>query len=246
MEAFISTMGASFFCLKKRKKMIDCQNFQKKALDFIKSSGWDESLCKMFNDSSLKFSVVCEEGQTTKISGYMSTFNNVDRQGDVIMPGAFDDCIKTLKSLPMLLDHSNLVDAQVGSWSNFRLDSKGLLADGEIVNTPNTGHVLSLIKGGHLNTLSIGGIFKYANNGKADKDGVFYVEKIAIMECSVVSIPANPLATFELKSFEPKSEELPDKKSESLVIDENPSEVGVEVQAKKINKLKLKLGVFSR
>ena len=225
------------------------EEFQKKAVDFVKSSGWDMVSCKMVHEVS-KFNLAdsAEEGSASlKITGYLSTFHNTDRQNDIILQGAFDSTLKGLESLPMLVDHSNKVNSHVGSWSNFRVDAKGLLADGVIIRSENTEHIQALIKGGHINTLSIGGVFKYANNGNASKDGTFSVEKIALLECSIVSVPANPLARFEMKSFfnEPKCPEVPEEKSQGLVPEENSGRVVDQKEIeRKIKKINLRLGVF--
>lgn len=142
-----------------------------------------------------------EECKGIWIKGYLSTFNNVDRQNDIVSPGAFNDTVNELKvagKLPMQKDHCYGTDDQIGSWSLFEIDSKGLYVEGYISCTDKTEHIITLIKDGHLDTLSMGGIFFYGDKDSAGHD---IITKVVLLEGSVVSIPANSLARFSQKSL---------------------------------------------
>jgi len=139
------------------------------------------------------------------IKGYGSTFQNVDRTGDIISNEAFNKTIKGLKKLPILKDHYNSIDAQIGSWVTFSIDDKGLYLEGFISADEKSNHTIKLIQDKHLDTLSIGGLFKYKRNADGtlykDEKNHFLVEDILLLEVSIVSVPANPKAIFTVKSF---------------------------------------------
>jgi HK97 family phage prohead protease len=150
----------------------------------------------------------CEDTRDgIKISGMLSTFKNIDREGDIVMAGAFDSSIKELKragKLPMLKDHDASTDSQIGSFTRFKATEEGLFVEGFISRTKQTEHIIKLIEDGHLNTLSMGGLFKFANGGQRDKRNRRFIEEVALFEGSVVVVPANPKATFTQKSSTPE------------------------------------------
>ena len=178
---------------------------EQKARAHCESTGETMDNTKVFVEYS-NFEVKANEAEGCKIAGYLSTFKNVDRQNDIVLATAFDKTIKGLKMLPMLRDHCNCTDDQVGSWVKFKVDEVGLYVEGVIVEDEETAHLLALIKGGHLNTLSMGGLFKYAP--RPDNKGYSIIEEVVLLEGSIVSIPANPLAKFEAKSLASEPEEV--------------------------------------
>lgn len=179
---------------------------------YIKSYGLDRknlNLVKELNSFDVKAD---DDGEQITISGYLSTFRNVDRQNDVVKKGAFDEAIKGLKKLPMLRDHRNSVDYQLGSFTTFKVDSKGLYVEGKISKTAINEHTRKLIEDGHLDTLSMGGLFRY--DDRPNKNGNSVIAEVFLLEGSVVSIPANPKATFTMKS-------MSDYENDDLVDDES-------------------------
>lgn len=145
-----------------------------------------------------------------KISGLLSSFKNEDREGDIVMDGAFDETVAELKragKLPMLKDHSADTDSQIGSFTKFAITDEGLEVEGFISRTRETEHIIKLIEDGHLNTLSMGGLFKFANGGQRDKKNRRMIEKVGLLEGSVVVVPANPKAVFSQKSITPEVDE---------------------------------------
>ena len=128
------------------------------------------------------------------IYAYLSTFGNTDRQGDVIMPTAFDSFIANNKQIPMFTDHEVSVATNIGHWDSFKIDDKGLYARGVIVKTALTEHLIGLIKAGSLGTVSVGGFFT-----RAEKKEMIQI--IDLYEASIVPIPANPLAVITKKSY---------------------------------------------
>jgi len=184
-----------------------CKRLEDNALKYCQDNDLDTKEWKFVHIIS-KFSVETKaEGDETKgvpISGFASTFKNIDRVGDVIAGNSFDSTLKEIKKLggklPMLKDHWNSVDYQAGSWHKFKvLPEEGLFVNGRISETKNTEHMLQLIIDGHLDTLSIGGIFRYAE--RKDPKSPYIIEEIRLFEISIVSVPANPKARFTQKSL---------------------------------------------
>jgi uncharacterized protein len=123
-------------------------------------------------------------------TGWASTYGNTDLAGDVVEPGAF---AKTLRELggrvPVLWQHKQAEPIGVGE---LRDTSTGLMIHGRLtlgVRRADEAH--ALLKAGALRGLSIG----YEVVSDYVKDGVRRLREIRLWEVSVVTIPANPLAT---------------------------------------------------
>lgn len=137
--------------------------------------------------TEFKFS---ESEKSMAFSGYASVFNTIDEQGDMIYPGAFADTIKSRKN-PVLMKR-NHYEGVIGKWTALYEDSHGLYAEGEL--TP--GHSMAkdtyaLLKHGAIRGLSIG--YRPYEENKIIVDGkkVRQLNKIELVEISVVDNPAN-------------------------------------------------------
>jgi HK97 family phage prohead protease len=148
-----------------------------------------------------------ELGKTIKIIGYLSTFNGTDRSNDTVLAGAFLDTLVNRQSkLPLLLNHERETKYQCGSFTAIE-DDFGLLINADFLVTEKTIHEARLIASGHLVTLSMGGIFFYAD----DKDmlGRNVIEKVELLEGSIVVIPCNQDAIFTVAKKEQLAEPQP-------------------------------------
>ena len=181
--------------------------FQDRALKMADSLGYNVKECSVFREfSTLSVKAVSDESQQAsgvRIYGYLSTFKNVDRQNDIVEPTAFDRTIKEIRKnggkLPMLRDHRPSTDFQLGSWDVIKVDAIGLYVEGSTVDSNLTSHTNALIKEGHINTLSMGGLIWY---GEApSKKGNNVIKEVMLLEGSVVCIPCNSMAQFEMKSL---------------------------------------------
>lgn len=132
------------------------------------------------------------------IEGYLSTFEAVtkaDRDGDVVEEGAFTETIPEFMKNPVLLvDHINMVEYLAGNFTSVREDRNGLKIKAEVSNSPDMVNVRFKIVEGILKALSMGGIFYY----KEDRRTIF---KVKLWEGSLVSIPANQDALFQVRSL---------------------------------------------
>jgi HK97 family phage prohead protease len=158
--------------------------------------------------------------------GYASRFLNIDRQGDIVLPGAF------AKALPefmadgglVLADHDNRTGSVIGTLIDAREDQNGLLVDVQFSATKAGQEVRRLMTEKALRKMSISFYAKpakltekqvhgvWSNFGyKPDerqkmlaKSGAKMIGAVSeIVEVSVVPIPANPEADIlAVKSFD--------------------------------------------
>jgi HK97 family phage prohead protease len=133
-----------------------------------------------------------------RVLGYASTFQHItpsDRQGDAVLKGAFLEAIKVFRTNPvMLLDHRMSVGTIAGHWDVIREDENGLYVEGNISNAPELRHVRFLLMEKSLRTLSIGGVWMYAQDGRT-------IEKAHLFEISLVAVPANPDAIVQARAL---------------------------------------------
>lgn len=153
-----------------------------------------------------------------KISGYASTPTK-DRYSDIVEPEAFrESIIKSYKNNPIILfQHDS--NRPIGKAVFMSIDMKGLFIRAEIYDK----EVAERIQQGVLRTFSIGFIPKKirfedeeGNELNPAKDNIWakgvkrIIEKVDLVENSIVSTPANPDALFTMeksvKSFFGKME----------------------------------------
>lgn len=138
-------------------------------------------------------------GDDGRFSGYVST-HDLDRQNDVILPGAFSSALEKHKSedsLPAMLWHHQL-DQPIGRWVSMTVDQHGLFAEGQLTLAVRKAQEAKALLVDGAAYFSIG--FTLATNGSFEKDGVRYIREIdRLHEASVVSIPANPFARLAEK-----------------------------------------------
>ena len=128
--------------------------------------------------------------------GYCSTYLNVDRGQDAVMPGAFTETVFDLMSskrvgkLPALWSHNG--DMPVGSYTEFRDDSHGLFVKGRLpkADTFVSGRLIPQMKAESVTSMSIG----YSTLDYIIEGGVRLLKKLKLWEISLVVTPMNPLA----------------------------------------------------
>jgi HK97 family phage prohead protease len=139
-----------------------------------------------FKSFGLEAVQIDEKGQ---FEGYASVFNNVDRHGDVVMPGAFRKTISENPSVPILWQHDQ--SKPIGVTMAIREDQNGLLVKGELnLETQLGREAYSLLKQGALKGLSIG--YQVIKDDLAGR--VRQLKEVRLMEYSLVTFPANELA----------------------------------------------------
>lgn len=132
-------------------------------------------------------------------SGYASVFGNVDSYGEIVAPGAFSDSIKRIKDsgdpLPILWQHRS--DNVIGGSDVLEEDDHGLKTDGElyIEDIPQAKQAHALMTRRVVKGLSIG--YYVEESSYNEKTGVRTLQKLDLVEYSVVTFPANELAQVD-------------------------------------------------
>ena len=128
-----------------------------------------------------------------EFEGYGSTFGGEpDAYGDVIAPGAYADSLAahTAKgTMPKLFWQHNPSEP-IGKWLGAAEDGHGLLLKGKLNMDVQRGReAYSLLKAGDIDGLSIG--YRIKEYSVDTDSGVWTLEKLDLIEVSVVSVGAN-------------------------------------------------------
>lgn len=132
-------------------------------------------------------------------SGYGSVFNVVDKGGDIVAPGAFAESLETWRkngrTVPVLWQHQT--DQPIGAWEDLKEDDHGLLGtaslwleDAPYARLAHKGMSTKAITG-----LSIG--YRVKDYSVNQDTGVYTLQKLDLVEISVVTNPMNDAARVE-------------------------------------------------
>ncbi len=141
--------------------------------------------------------------ETGTFSGYGAVFNNVDRNGDKIVPGAFakslERHLKAGTAPKMLWNHDP--DHLLGVWPSLKEDSRGLNVTGKFVlETVMGSEKHALMKAGAITGMSIG----YMTIADEIQGNVRLLKEIDLWEVSLCTFPANDNARVRaVKSDQP-------------------------------------------
>lgn len=150
---------------------------------------------------------------TGEFEGYGSTFGGEpDAYGDVIADGAYTESLAAHKkrgTMPKLFWQHNR-DEPIGKWLDAKEDDHGLLMHGKLNMDVQRGReAYALLKEGDIDGLSIGyNIDKYSVDTES---GVWTLEKLELLEVSVVSMGANENATVQSVKAAKASHDLTEK-----------------------------------
>lgn len=132
-----------------------------------------------------------------EIEGYGSTFGGEpDAYGDIIVEGAYTETLanhKAAGTMPKMLWQHDTKNP-IGKWLEASEDEYGLLLKGKLNMEVQRGHEAhALLKAGDIDGLSIGyNIIEYR---RVEDEDIWYLEKLGLREVSIVTEPANDLAT---------------------------------------------------
>lgn len=159
-------------------------------------------------DFGLNLKKVGEDGT---FSGYGSVFGVVDSYKEVVAPGAFSDSLKELaasgRALPVLWQHN--ADLPIGKYTSVREDDTGLAVEGLLLkdDVAQAKEAYALMKAGVVSGLSIG--YWTRKSSYDEKTGIRTLEKLDLVEVSIVLFPANDDARVEAVKFKLAHGELP-------------------------------------
>ena len=155
-----------------------------------------------FKVQSPQFEKASKNGRRI-IRGYAST-DDLDRQNEIISKEALEGA-KTdlLNNVTVFMEHQHSM-LPIGKVTDCTLDNKGLLIEVSLSKAKFVDDIWTLIEERILNSFSIGGVVLDGHDERGDNGKAYHViDKISILEVSVVGLPANPAAKFEpvYKSF---------------------------------------------
>jgi HK97 family phage prohead protease len=142
----------------------------------------------------LDLKAVAEDGE---FEGYLSTFGNVDRGMDMVMPGAFRRTLKErkLSSIKLLRDHDTR--QVIGKWLSMEEDDRGLKVKGKLFagTVQLATETLALMREGALDAMSIG--YRTIKAQWDEEQGVRKLLDLDLWEGSIVTFPMNEMATVD-------------------------------------------------
>lgn len=146
---------------------------------------------------SLDVEVKAADDQAGTITLYAAAFGNVDRQGEVIVPGAFMNLSEFVSDGWIGLAH-DMAALPVATVKAAEQDSHGLRLECEWHSTPEAQKARTVVKErldrGKAVKCSIG--YRVVEAGHETRDGnpVAVLKQIELFEASIVNLPANPRA----------------------------------------------------
>ena len=126
-----------------------------------------------------------------RFAGYASVFHSVDRQRDVMLPGAFTQTLaeKPVSHLTVLWQHQ--WHEPVGITHQLFEDANGLYIEGQLLlDVARAREAHALMKAGAVSGMSIG--YKPINYRHDPDTGIRYLESVELYEISLVTLPAHP------------------------------------------------------
>ena len=138
----------------------------------------------------LRFGLELKSLEERQFEGYGAVFKNTDYGGDIIVPGAFRDSLKSMDALPPMF-WMHQPDQVPGKWLAMKEDRHGLLVKGELADTQLGRETHTLLKMGAVTGMSIGYI---PVDTDYTTDGTRLLKQVDVIETSIVSLPMNPLA----------------------------------------------------
>ena len=144
------------------------------------------------------------------VSGYGSVYEVVDRGGDIVKKGCFDESLSIKKPL-FLWSHD--ASEPIGRFSEVKSDEYGLFLKGEMPKSDDfvKGRVMPQVKIGSVKGFSVG---FFVQEYYFDDDGNRVITKGELVEVSLVTFPMNESA--QVTSFKNQSTESEDEISEEM------------------------------
>ena len=151
----------------------------------------------IYKQFDFKVKALTEDKDNHYFEGYLSTYGNIDRVGEVMDKGCFDESLKEL--VPMLLWQHKSTEV-VGVFTEFSSDDTGLFVKGKMPKSDTlvSGRIFPQMQVGSVRSMSVGFIPEEWDY----KEDVKHHVKVMLVEGSLVAFPANPKAQItNIKSF---------------------------------------------
>lgn len=129
------------------------------------------------------------------IEGWAST-GDQDLDDEIIVPGAFESSLKSFVEKGRMLFMHDWWKQPVGKWLTGEIKDKGLWVSGIVADTTDGLDIQKLIELEALDSLSVG--FRVIKDEYDYDEDIRTIVDLELLEVSIVNIPANPNAVFEM------------------------------------------------
>ena len=131
-----------------------------------------------------------------KITGYLSTFNDIDSYGTYMKKTAFDKFLREFAEhgyLPALWQHDRT--QLIGRWIDLHTDDKGLIGTLQLtLADPQAQIALAHAEDGSIRGFSVGFMIESENIEYDKVRDAYGLDNVDLKECSLVTFPANTQA----------------------------------------------------
>ena len=150
----------------------------------------------LLNFKDISGGVVDVDAKNRVVTGYLSTFGNVDSHNDIIEKGAFTQSLNENRNRIFFLNQHNFNQPH-GKFSVLREDAKGLYFESEpLINTTYSDDAIKLYEAGIMTEHSIGFVTLNSIDEVIDSKQIRKIKEVKLYEGSNVTIGANSSAQF--------------------------------------------------
>ncbi len=140
--------------------------------------------------------VVDVDAKNRVVTGYLSTFGNVDSHNDIVEKGAFTKSLNENRDRIFFLNQHNFNQPH-GKFAVLREDAKGLYFESDpLINTTYSDDAIKLYEAGIMTEHSIGFITLNSVDEIIDSKQIRKIKEVKLYEGSNVTIGANSSAQF--------------------------------------------------
>jgi len=147
------------------------------------------------------------DAKSRVITGYLSSFENIDNDNDVMTKGAFRKSLNERRNQIYFLNQHNFAQPH-GKFAVLREDQKGLYFESEpLINTTYSEDTLKLYEAGIMKEHSIG----FVTVQKEQKSGIRYIKEVKLYEGSNVTLGSNsdtPFTGFKSLTLKDTNEKI--------------------------------------
>lgn len=177
-------------------------------------------MIKILNSVQLSNTLDMPEDGKLFVEGYAMHFNTINKNREMVLPGAFDRFFQELKQNGLMpaMTAFHKGDLIVGKWTNLKCDDKGLFCEGFIdLNIKEVAdNIAPMVKNGSLTSLSTEG---FVNVGDIQEFEDHYVVKnMTLTAISLVPIGADLEAGIALKNMLENKEPEPESKNNLMLL----------------------------
>ena len=150
----------------------------------------------LLNFKDISGGVVDVDAKNRVVTGYLSTFGNVDSHNDIIEKGAFTQSLNENRNRIFFLNQHNFSQPH-GKFAVLREDSKGLYFESEpLIKTTYSDDAIKLYEAGIMTEHSIGFVTLNSIDEVVDSKQIRKIKEVKLYEGSNVTIGANSSAQF--------------------------------------------------